>query len=53
MPFDPRSCWPAKDRDAKGRLVADPVRFPHGIKWLSDYVHGKGLKLGIYTDMGT
>jgi alpha-N-acetylgalactosaminidase len=45
-------CWAAKTRDANGRLQADPIRFPHGIKWLADYVHSKGLKLGIYGDVG-
>jgi alpha-galactosidase len=29
------------------------VRFPHGIKAIADYVHGKGLKLGIYSSAGT
>ncbi|HEU4553640.1 MAG TPA: glycoside hydrolase family 27 protein [Chitinophaga sp.] len=37
-------------RDAKNRLYADRKRFPNGIKALADYVHGKGLKLGIYSD---
>lgn len=45
-------CWMAKERDSDGRLVADPVRFPNGIKKLADYVHSKGLKLGIYEDFG-
>jgi alpha-galactosidase len=45
-------CWQVS-RDAKGTIVADPVRFPHGIKALADYVHGRGLKFGIYTDAGT
>ena len=36
-----------------GRLFPDPVRFPSGIKDLADYVHGKGLKFGIYSDAGT
>lgn len=31
-------CWPAMQRDAEGKLQSDPVRFPHGIKWLADYV---------------
>lgn len=44
--------WHAASRDASGRPVADPAKFPHGIKWLSDYVHSKGLKLGIYSDAG-
>jgi alpha-galactosidase len=33
--------------------VADDVAFPHGIKYIADYVHSKGLKFGIYTDRGT
>lgn len=37
-------------RDAQNRLIADPKRFPNGIKALADYVHSKGLKLGIYSD---
>ena len=45
-------CWQVS-RDAQGTIVADPERFPSGIKALADYVHGKGLKLGIYTDAGT
>jgi len=46
-------CWLAKERDSEGRLVADPERFPSGIKALSQYMHSKGLKLGIYEDFGT
>jgi alpha-galactosidase len=45
-------CWQVS-RDAQGTIVADPTRFPSGIKALADYVHGKGLKLGVYTDAGT
>ncbi len=45
-------CWQVS-RDGRGRIVADPVRFPHGIKALADYIHTKGLKFGIYTDAGT
>jgi alpha-galactosidase len=47
-------CWLTHDRDPQtGRLVPDPVKFPDGIKGTADYVHGKGLKLGIYEDAGT
>ncbi|MFF4503417.1 NPCBM/NEW2 domain-containing protein [Streptomyces sp. NPDC001401] len=46
-------CWALPARDADGRLVPDPVRFPNGIKAVADYVHAKGLKLGIYTSAGT
>ncbi len=37
-------------RDRAGNLYPDPKRFPAGIKAVADYVHGRGLKLGIYTD---
>ncbi|MBO4252910.1 alpha-galactosidase [Streptomyces griseorubiginosus] len=46
-------CWALPNRDDNGRLVPDPVRFPDGIKAVADYVHSKGLKLGIYTSAGT
>ncbi|XP_038055498.1 alpha-N-acetylgalactosaminidase-like [Patiria miniata] len=46
-------CWPAKERDAQGRLQGDPERFPSGIKALADYIHSKGLRFGIYEDYGT
>lgn len=36
----------------QGNLVANKKTFPHGIKALADYVHSKGLKLGIYSDAG-
>lgn len=46
-------CWSLKERDRNGNLVADPAKFPSGIKALSDYLHEKGLKLGIYSCAGT
>ncbi|KAL0321771.1 UNVERIFIED_CONTAM: Alpha-galactosidase 3 [Sesamum calycinum] len=45
-------CWSEPQRDSKGQLVPDPQTFPSGIKALADYVHSKGLKLGIYSDAG-
>lgn len=45
--------WHDTARNADGAPLADPKKFPHGIKWLADYVHTKGLKLGIYSDAGT
>lgn len=36
----------------QGELVPDPKTFPSGIKALADYIHGKGLKIGIYSDAG-
>lgn len=37
-------------RDRHNNIIPDPVKFPNGIKALADYVHSKGLKLGIYSD---
>ncbi|HXB94145.1 MAG TPA: glycoside hydrolase family 27 protein [Puia sp.] len=45
-------CWQVS-RDSAGNIVADAVKFPHGIKALADYVHSKGLKFGIYTCAGS
>jgi alpha-galactosidase len=45
--------WMSMERDQNGNLVADPVKFPHGMKAFADYVHGKGLKFGIYNCAGT
>ncbi len=44
-------CWHG-ERDAQGFIKPDPKRFPNGMKALADYVHSKGLKLGIYSDAG-
>ena len=45
-------CWQG-ERDAAGNIQPDAERFPSGMKALGDYIHGKGLKFGIYTDAGT
>ncbi|KAL6123480.1 hypothetical protein ACLB2K_076002 [Fragaria x ananassa] len=45
-------CWSSPIRNSEGQLVPDPKTFPSGIKALADYIHGKGLKLGIYSDAG-
>jgi alpha-galactosidase len=44
-------CWHG-ERDGDGFIHPDPERFPSGMKALADYVHSKGLKLGIYSDAG-
>lgn len=46
-------CWSLKERDAKGNLIADPKKFPNGMKAIADYIHGKGLKFGMYSCAGT
>ncbi|WP_304062553.1 glycoside hydrolase family 27 protein [Hoylesella loescheii] len=45
-------CWHGK-RDADGFIQPDPKHFPSGMKALADYVHARGLKLGIYSDAGS
>lgn len=37
-------------RDNKNNMIPDAQKFPSGIKALADYVHGKGIQLGIYSD---
>ncbi|HEX7508389.1 MAG TPA: glycoside hydrolase family 27 protein, partial [Polyangia bacterium] len=40
-------CW-MSGRSSSGELQWDTSKFPSGMSALADYVHGKGLKLGIY-----
>ena len=44
-------CWHG-ERDARGFIQANQERFPSGMKALADYVHARGLKLGLYSDAG-
>ena len=37
-------------RDSRNNIIPDPSKFPSGIKALANYVHSKGMKLGIYSD---
>lgn len=45
-------CWQT-GRDQYGNILADSVKFPSGIGFLSDYIHSKGLKFGIYSSVGS
>ena len=45
-------CWSLKERDENNCLVADPAKFPRGMKAVADYVHSKGLKFGMYSCAG-
>ncbi len=45
-------CW-ARKRRVNGKLDPNPEKFPHGMKYLADYVHSKGLKFGIYSCAGS
>lgn len=44
-------CWQG-GRNADGYLFEDAKRFPGGMRRLSDYIHSKGLKFGIYSCAG-
>ncbi|HVZ89264.1 MAG TPA: glycoside hydrolase family 27 protein [Polyangia bacterium] len=45
-------CW-MDGRDSSGKLQWNATKFPSGIPALASYVHGKGLKLGIYETPNT
>lgn len=43
--------WHAKARESgTNKPLPDAAKFPNGLKPVADYVHGKGLKFGIYSD---
>ncbi len=42
-----------KPERVEGKLSNEEVKFPSGFKALSDYIHSKGLKFGMYNDIGT
>jgi alpha-galactosidase len=41
-------CWSTKSRDADGKLVPDPNKWPNGIRAVTDKIHEMGLKFGLY-----
>jgi alpha-galactosidase len=45
-------CWMARTRGPDGALRPDPKRFRDGIPALAEYVHRRGLRLGIYLSAG-
>ena len=46
-------CWSERQRDpATDKIVPSTVKFPNGMKAVSDYVHSKGLKFGMYSCAG-
>ncbi|MEV6643031.1 ricin-type beta-trefoil lectin domain protein [Amycolatopsis sp. NPDC051371] len=44
--------WWQGTRDGAGNITVDNAEWPGGMKAIADYLHGKGLKAGIYTDAG-
>jgi alpha-galactosidase len=46
-------CWSTRSRNSSGHLVADPSKWPRGIRAVVDEIHGMGLKFGLYGCAGT
>ena len=44
--------WASGERDSRGELIVNPQQWPHGLKWLTGWLHRRGLFAGIYTDAG-
>jgi len=44
--------WWQGTRDSMGNITIDQADWPGGMKAIADYIHGLGLKAGIYTDAG-
>lgn len=44
-------CWQVA-RDANGFIIEDKNKFPAGMKGLSEFLHSKNLKFGVYSDAG-
>ena len=42
-----------KQERVDGKLSNEEVKFPEGFRALADYIHAKGLKFGMYNDIGT
>ncbi|KAK1763271.1 putative alpha-galactosidase B [Phialemonium atrogriseum] len=45
-------CYSLKERDSCGKIVADPKKFPNGMRNLTDTLKAMGLQAGIYSDAG-
>ncbi|KJE91573.1 melibiase [Capsaspora owczarzaki ATCC 30864] len=45
-------CWMSGRDPTTGRLVPDATKFPSGMSALSEYIHSKGLKFGMYVSAG-
>lgn len=44
--------WWTGTRDSSGNITVDSAQWPGGMSAIVNYIHGKGLKAGIYTDAG-
>jgi len=44
--------WASGARDARGRIIVSRRQWPRGLRWLTAWLHSRGLLAGIYTDAG-
>jgi alpha-galactosidase len=44
--------WASGKRDSRGELIIDRRQWPRGLRWLTGWLHSRGLLAGIYTDAG-
>ncbi len=44
--------WASGKRDVRGQLIVDRHQWPHGLRWLTAWLHRRHLLAGIYTDAG-
>ncbi|KAF2772394.1 putative alpha-galactosidase D [Teratosphaeria nubilosa] len=44
--------WTLPDRTKEGKLTWNPDRFPDGLPALGKFIHGLGLRFGVYSDAG-
>lgn len=44
--------WTLPNRSEDGKLTWNPDIFPSGYPALADFLHGLGLKFGVYSDGG-
>ena len=42
--------WQLGERGEDGHLQVNQEKFPNGIRYVADYLHERGLQLGIYSD---
>jgi alpha-galactosidase len=44
--------WASGARDSRGEIIVNRHQWPHGLAWLTHWLHARGLLVGIYTDAG-
>lgn len=46
-------CYLLRERDPNSKkMVADPEKFPHGMRYVADKIHELGFKFGMYSSAG-